>query len=52
MISWFATLKDLEPGAYEFRVRAVDRNGFAQPEPRPLTKTGRNSVSTSRFEVK
>ena len=33
---------DLAPGAYEFRVRTVDLNGFAQPEPRPYPKSGRN----------
>ena len=32
---WSVTLKDLAAGAYEFRVRTVDLNGFAQPEPRP-----------------
>ncbi len=30
----------LEPGTYEFRVRAVDLNGFAQPEPRPNPQSG------------
>ncbi len=51
MISWSATLKDLPPGKYEFRARAVDRNGFAQPEPRPIAKTGKNAVEVHRFEV-
>jgi hypothetical protein len=51
MISWYFTLKDLAPGSYEVRVRAVDLNGFAQPEPRPLTKTGRNAIAVSRFDV-
>lgn len=51
MISWFVTLKDLKPGRYEFRVRSVDLNGFAQPEPRPLGKAGKNAVETSRFDV-
>ena len=51
MISWFTTLKDLPPGSYEVRVRAVDLNGFAQPEPRPLAKAGKNAVAKSRFEV-
>jgi DMSO/TMAO reductase YedYZ molybdopterin-dependent catalytic subunit len=41
---WSATLKDLKPGVYEFRVRAVDLNGFAQPEPRPYQKSGMNAV--------
>lgn len=51
MISWSAVLKDLPPGHYEFQVRAVDLNGFAQPEPRPALKAGRNAVETHRFEV-
>jgi hypothetical protein len=41
---WTATLRDLAPGAYEFRVRTVDPNGFAQPEPRPYPKSGKNEI--------
>jgi DMSO/TMAO reductase YedYZ molybdopterin-dependent catalytic subunit len=41
---WTVTLKDLAAGAYEFRARAVDLNGYAQPEPRPYPKSGRNEV--------
>lgn len=51
MISWSTRLPDLSPGKYEFRARAVDLNGFAQPEPRRLAKTGRNEVEVRRFEV-
>ncbi len=51
MISWFATLRDLKPGKYEFRARAVDMNGFAQPEPRPIAKAGKNAVEVHKFEV-
>ena len=51
MISWSATLKDLKPGKYEFRARAVDLNGYAQPEPRPIAKTGKNAVEVHKFEV-
>jgi DMSO/TMAO reductase YedYZ molybdopterin-dependent catalytic subunit len=51
MISWSATLKNLTPGAYEFRARAVDLNGFAQPEPRPIPKAGKNGVEMHAFEV-
>jgi DMSO/TMAO reductase YedYZ molybdopterin-dependent catalytic subunit len=43
--TWSVTLpKDLKPGAYEFRARSVDLNGFAQPEPRPYPKSGRNEI--------
>lgn len=51
MVNWSATLRDLKPGTYEFRARAVDLNGFAQPEPRPVPKTGKNAVQMHRFEV-
>ena len=46
-----ATVRGLTPGRYEFRARAVDLNGFAQPEPRPLQKTGKNAIQVRRFEV-
>ena len=41
---WSVTLKNLKAGAYEFRVRTIDLNGFAQPEPRPYPKSGRNEI--------
>ncbi len=51
MISWSAALKGLPPGKYALRARAVDLNGFAQPEPRPIQKSGRNSLEAREFEV-
>ncbi len=51
MISWSAVQRALKPGKYEFRARAVDLNGFAQPEPRPIAKAGKNAVEVHRFEV-
>jgi DMSO/TMAO reductase YedYZ molybdopterin-dependent catalytic subunit len=51
MVSWSATLGGLAPGHYEVRARAVDLNGFAQPEPRPMQKAGKNPVQVRRFEV-
>lgn len=51
MVTWSATVPDLKPGKYEVRARAVDLNDFAQPEPRPVQKTGRNSVEVKEFEV-
>jgi DMSO/TMAO reductase YedYZ molybdopterin-dependent catalytic subunit len=41
---WTVALKGLAAGAYEFRARSVDLNGFAQPEPRPYPKSGRNEI--------
>ncbi len=44
MVSWSLRAPGLEAGSYELRVRAVDLNGFAQPEPRPYPKAGMNQV--------
>lgn len=51
MVSWSASLKGLARGKYSVRARAVDLNGFGQPEPRPIQKSGRNSLETREFEV-
>ena len=39
------------PGKYELRVRTVDKNGFAQPEPRPNQRSGKNRVRCKLLEV-
>lgn len=51
MVGWSVRLRDLRPGTYEVRARAVDLNGFAQPEPRSMLKTGKNGIQFRRFEV-
>jgi hypothetical protein len=51
MISWSASLAGLAPGKYAVRARAVDLNGFAQPEPRPNQKAGMNALEVREFEV-
>jgi DMSO/TMAO reductase YedYZ molybdopterin-dependent catalytic subunit len=38
--AWEVKLEGLEAWSYEFRVRAVDLNEFAQPEPRPNPQSG------------
>ena len=48
---WSATLDGLKPGGYEFRARTRDRNGFAQPAPRPDPKSGRNAIACKQFVV-
>ena len=48
---WFTELGKLQPGHYEIRARAVDLNGYAQPEPRSARKSGRNAIQVRRFEV-
>jgi DMSO/TMAO reductase YedYZ molybdopterin-dependent catalytic subunit len=49
---WSTTLTDLKPGKYELRVRTVDKNGFAQPEPRPNPQSGKNLIPCKRFEIR
>lgn len=49
--SWSVSYRDLEPGRYAFHARAVDGNGHAQPEPRPMRKAGKNPLQTHRFEI-
>lgn len=51
MVSFYTVLKDLKPGRYEVRARTVDQNGFAQPEPRSIQKSGKNELSTRRLTV-
>ncbi len=51
MVGWSAKLEGLKPGVYEVRARAVDVNGFAQPEPRSIQKSGKNGIQSRRFEV-
>jgi DMSO/TMAO reductase YedYZ molybdopterin-dependent catalytic subunit len=41
---WTATQQALKAGAYELRVRSVDQSGFAQPEPRPQQRSGKNAI--------
>jgi DMSO/TMAO reductase YedYZ molybdopterin-dependent catalytic subunit len=49
---WTAVLTAVKPGQYELRVRTMDRNGFAQPEPRPNPQSGKNLVQCKLIEVK
>ena len=43
---WSLRLTDVPAGRHELRVRTVDKNGFAQPEPRPLQRSGKNRIQT------
>jgi DMSO/TMAO reductase YedYZ molybdopterin-dependent catalytic subunit len=49
---WTLKIKSIPPGKYELRVRTVDKNGFAQPEPRPISRSGKNAIQCKLLEVK
>jgi DMSO/TMAO reductase YedYZ molybdopterin-dependent catalytic subunit len=51
LAQWKVTLPKLPPGAYEFRARSVDLNGYAQPEPRPHPKSGLNGIQVKTLVV-
>ena len=48
---WSVKLDGLKPGKYELRVRSVDKNGFAQPEPRDGKRSGKNQVPVKPIAV-
>lgn len=41
---WSATLPGNAPGRHDLRCRSIDRNGIAQPMPRPFPKSGRAEI--------
>ncbi len=41
---WAALLPGLPAGTYDLCCRTIDRNGIAQPLPRPLPRTGANGI--------
>jgi DMSO/TMAO reductase YedYZ molybdopterin-dependent catalytic subunit len=43
-VPWSIRLDGLKPGAHELRVRTVDLNGYAQPEPRPNPQSGNAEI--------
>lgn len=52
MATYVARIEGLKPGKYEVRARAVDGNGFAQPEPRSQRKSGKNMIQFRSFTVR
>ena len=50
-VGWSARVDALAPGSYELRARTVDRNGFAQPQPRPYQKAGMNLIPCRILDV-
>lgn len=48
---WAVLHDGLPPGNYTFRCRAVDKNGIAQPMPRPFRKSGRAAMQKVSLQV-
>jgi len=51
MVGFSTALRELKPGKYEVRARTVDLNGFAQPEPRSIQKSGKNGIQLRTFTI-
>jgi DMSO/TMAO reductase YedYZ molybdopterin-dependent catalytic subunit len=51
VVHWTAELEGLPAGDYELRCRSVDRNGIAQPMPRPFAKGGRSEIQILPLSV-
>lgn len=49
---WAALLAGLPSGKYDLCCRTIDRNGIAQPLPRPLPRTGANGIHRVTVVVK
>lgn len=49
---WAALLPDVAPGKYDLRCRTIDKNGVAQPMPRPFAKSGGNGIHSVSLTVR
>lgn len=50
-VHWAALLPGLEPGEYTFRSRTIDERGLAQPQPRPMRKSGHALIESVVIKV-
>ncbi len=48
---WAGVHPGLPAGSYQFRCRAIDGGGVAQPRPRPFRKSGHNQIEQFLLEV-
>jgi hypothetical protein len=48
---WAVLVPGLAPGKYEVGCRTIDGNGIAQPLPRPLPRTGFNTIHVAPVVV-
>jgi len=49
---WAALAPGLSAGSYDIACRTIDQNGIAQPMPRPLQRTGYNSIHVATLLAK
>lgn len=52
IVHWAALLPGLPPGSYNLCCRTIDGNGIAQPLPRPLPRTGLNSIQRVTLAIR
>lgn len=52
IVHWAALIPGMPPGRYELCCRTIDRNGIAQPMPRPLLRTGVTAIHRVELIVK
>jgi len=49
---WAVLMPGLPAGSYDVCCRTIDKNGIAQPMPRPLTRTGANAIHRVTLTVR
>ena len=52
IVHWAALVNEMPVGEYDLRCRTIDANGIAQPLPRPLPKSGVNSIDSVSVTIK
>jgi DMSO/TMAO reductase YedYZ molybdopterin-dependent catalytic subunit len=52
IVHWAALVPGMPAGTYELCCRTIDRNGIAQPMPRPFARTGYNTIHRVTLAVK
>ncbi|MCP4451429.1 MAG: hypothetical protein GY809_08210, partial [Planctomycetes bacterium] len=49
IVHWAGLIHADQPGKYDLRCRTIDRNGVAQPMPRPFPKSGNNRIKRKKI---
>lgn len=51
IVHWATVIRATKLGQYDLRCRTIDRNGQAQPMPRPFPKSGHNAIQRKKIQV-